>query len=88
MVRVHNLGQSEIGYLDVATDEASSQQDVLLGVKCIFFKFCCVLSGRIAIYERFIIETFFYFRKHFVDWRLRQWRHQDHRFRTVQDYGL
>ena len=27
MVRVHNLGQSEIGYLDVATDEASSQQD-------------------------------------------------------------
>ena len=37
IVRVHNLGQSEIGYLDVATDEASSQQDVLLGVKSIFF---------------------------------------------------
>ena len=37
IVRVYNLGQSEIGYLDVATDEASSQQDVLLGVKSIFF---------------------------------------------------
>ena len=31
---------------------------------------------------------FFFYKKHFVDWRLRQWRHQDHRFRTVQDYGL
>ena len=28
VVRVHNLGQSEIGDLDVATDGASSQQNV------------------------------------------------------------
>ena len=46
IVRVHNLGQSEIGYLDVATDEASSQQDVLLGVKSICFNFAvCSQEG-------------------------------------------
>ena len=47
-----------------------------------------LLLGRVGIYDQVIILTIFYFRKHFVDWRLRQWQHQNHRFRTVQDYGL
>ena len=39
IVRVHNLGQFEIGDLDVATERASSQQNVVK-IQGIFKKFC------------------------------------------------